>query len=143
MNEPTVLRGFHRVIKLVWHQREEPPRWRDAVIKVLHKKKDRAECGNYRGISLVAHAGKVLLKIVATRAAPTARRQTCCRKSSAGSAHTVRRRIRCSRSEGYKSWEGKRAYHCSCVSSTSRRHPTQSTAHFFGRCSLAMEYRRR
>ena len=28
---------------------------------------DRAECGNYRGISLVAHAGKVLLKIVATR----------------------------------------------------------------------------
>ena len=37
------------------------------MIKVLHKKKDRAECGNYRGISLVAHAGKVLLKIVATR----------------------------------------------------------------------------
>ncbi|CAB1116823.1 unnamed protein product [Ectocarpus sp. CCAP 1310/34] len=25
------------------------------------------ECGNYRGISLVAHAGKVLLKVVATR----------------------------------------------------------------------------
>ena len=37
------------------------------MIKVLHKKKDRFECGNYRGISLVAHAGKVLLKIVATR----------------------------------------------------------------------------
>ena len=27
--------------------------------------KDLTECGNYRGISLVAHAGKVLLKIVA------------------------------------------------------------------------------
>ena len=37
------------------------------MIKVLHKKKGRTECGNYRGISLVAHAGKVLLKIVATR----------------------------------------------------------------------------
>ena len=37
------------------------------MIKVLHKKKDRTECGNYRDISLVAHAGKVLLKIVATR----------------------------------------------------------------------------
>ena len=36
------------------------------MIKVLHKKKDRFECGNYRGIFLVAHAGKVLLKIVAT-----------------------------------------------------------------------------
>ena len=36
------------------------------MIKVLHKK-DRTECGNYRGSSLVTHAGKVLLKIVATR----------------------------------------------------------------------------
>ena len=32
---------------------------------VLHNKKDRTECGNYRGISLVAHAGKILLKIIA------------------------------------------------------------------------------
>ena len=62
-----VLRVFHGVIKRVWHQREVPQRWRDAVIKGLHKKKDRTECGNYRGVSLVAHAGKVLLKIVATR----------------------------------------------------------------------------
>ena len=55
------------MIKLVWHQREVPQRWRDSVTRVLHKKKDRAECGNYRGISLVAQVGKVLLKIVATR----------------------------------------------------------------------------
>ena len=34
---------------------------------VLHKKKDRTECGNYRVISLVAHAGKILLKIIAYR----------------------------------------------------------------------------
>ena len=34
---------------------------------VLHKKKDRTECGNYRSISLVAHAGKILLKIIARR----------------------------------------------------------------------------
>ena len=34
---------------------------------VLHKKKDWIECGNYRDISLVAHAGKILLKIIARR----------------------------------------------------------------------------
>ena len=34
---------------------------------VLHKKKDRAKCCNYRGISLVSHAGKMLLKIIARR----------------------------------------------------------------------------
>ena len=55
------------MINLVWHQREVPQRWRGAVIKVLHMKKDRTEGGSYRGISLVAHAGKVLLKIVAMR----------------------------------------------------------------------------
>ena len=43
-----------------------PQRWRDAVLKVLDKK-NRTDHGNYRGISLVAHAGKVLLKIVALR----------------------------------------------------------------------------
>ena len=42
-----------------------PQQWKDAIIKVLHKKKDRTECGNYRGISLLAHAGKILLKIIA------------------------------------------------------------------------------
>ena len=62
----TVLREFHRVMKLVCHQRKIPQRGRDAVIKILHKK-DTTECGNYRGISLVEHGGKVLLKIVATR----------------------------------------------------------------------------
>ena len=41
--------------------------WKYATIKVLHKKMDRTECSNYRGLSLVAHAGKVLLKIVANR----------------------------------------------------------------------------
>ena len=44
-----------------------PQEWKDATIKVLHKKKDWTECGNYRGLSLVAHAGNILLKIVANR----------------------------------------------------------------------------
>ena len=43
-----------------------PQQWKDAIM-VLHKKKDRTECGNYRGISLVAHTGKILLKIIARR----------------------------------------------------------------------------
>ena len=41
--------------------------WKDAIIMVLHKKTDRTECGNYRGISLIAHAGKILLTIIARR----------------------------------------------------------------------------
>ena len=41
--------------------------WKDAIIMVPHKKKERTECGNDKGISLVAHAGKILLKIIARR----------------------------------------------------------------------------
>ena len=37
------------------------------MIKVLPRKKENTDCGNYRGISLIAHTGIALLKIVATR----------------------------------------------------------------------------
>ena len=42
-----------------------PQQWKDAIVMVLHETKDRTECSNYRGISLVVHAGKILLKIIA------------------------------------------------------------------------------
>ena len=44
-----------------------PQQWKGAITMVLHKKKDRTECGNYRDISLIAHVGKILLKIIARR----------------------------------------------------------------------------
>ena len=62
-----ILLAFHDVIVAVWMTGEVPQEWKDATIKVLHKKMDRTECSNYRGLSLVVHAGKVLLKIVANR----------------------------------------------------------------------------
>ena len=46
---------------------EVPQQWKDTTIKVLHAKKERSDCNNYREISLFAHSGKVLLKIVASR----------------------------------------------------------------------------
>ena len=63
----TILRELHRLTILIWRQGKVPQQWKDAVIPVLNKKGDKAECGNYRGISLVSHAGTVLLKVVADR----------------------------------------------------------------------------
>ena len=65
--EPVVLKHFHAILVRVWRGEEIPQEWKDATIKVLHKKSDRSDCNNFRGISLVSHAGKVLLKIVANR----------------------------------------------------------------------------
>ena len=65
--EPIVLERFHAILVEVWTGGEVPQQWKDATIKVLYKKSDRSNCNNYRGISLLSHAGKVLLKIVANR----------------------------------------------------------------------------
>ena len=62
-----ILRELHRLTILIWRQGKVPQQRKDAVITVLLKKGDKTECGNYRGISLVSHAGKVLLKVVARR----------------------------------------------------------------------------
>ena len=43
------------------------PQWKYAIIMILHKNKNWTECGNYRGISLVANTGKIMLKIIARR----------------------------------------------------------------------------
>ena len=55
------------IVVRIWERSEVPQEWKDAIIMVLHKKKYRTLCGSYRGISLVAHAGKILLKIIARR----------------------------------------------------------------------------
>ena len=55
------------IIVHIWRGGEVPQQWKYTIIVVLHKKKDRKECGSYRNIALVAHAGKILLKIIARR----------------------------------------------------------------------------
>ena len=47
--------AFHGIILRIWQERTVPQPWKDAVIQVLYNKQ----------VSLVAHAGKVLLTIVA------------------------------------------------------------------------------
>jgi hypothetical protein len=65
--EPTIMKKFVGIVKCVWRREEAPQSWKDAIIFILFKKLDKTLCGNYRGISLVAHAGKVLLKLVEMR----------------------------------------------------------------------------
>ena len=65
--ESIVLERFHAILVEVWTGGEVPQQWKDATIKVLYKKSDRSNCNDYRGISLLSHEGKVLLKIVANR----------------------------------------------------------------------------
>ena len=46
---------------------EVPQKWKDATIKVLHKKKGLTACVNYRSLSFMEYTGQVPLGIVANR----------------------------------------------------------------------------
>ena len=64
----TILLELHRLNTLVWREVKVPSQqWKDVVITVPHKKCDKTEYGNYRSISLVSHAGKVLFKVIDRR----------------------------------------------------------------------------
>ena len=67
LDHPELIRCFHNLLVDVWRTGDVPQQWKDATMKVLHKKKDHSDCNNYRGISFVAHSGKALLKMVAYR----------------------------------------------------------------------------
>ncbi|PFX30003.1 Transposon TX1 uncharacterized 149 kDa protein [Stylophora pistillata] len=51
----------------IWEEEEMPQDWNESYIVKLPKKGDRRECKNYRGISLMSTAGKVLNRIILLR----------------------------------------------------------------------------
>ena len=51
--DPALRRRLLDIVVRIWRGGEVPQQWKDAIIMVLHKKRDRTECGNYRVISLV------------------------------------------------------------------------------------------
>ena len=48
--DPALRRRLLDIVVRIWRGGEVPQQWKDAIIMVLHKKKGRTECGNYRGI---------------------------------------------------------------------------------------------
>ena len=64
---------LHQLIIKIWINEDTPSDFRDATIVTIYKKKgDRSDCGNYRGISLLATAGKILAHIMNSRLKPLA-----------------------------------------------------------------------
>ena len=65
---PTLLGKLTDLFSLCWSHEQIPDAWKHATIVTIYKKKgDRADCGNSRGISLLAVAGKILARIMLKR----------------------------------------------------------------------------
>ena len=51
----------------MWQSGGVRQEWNYATTIVVHKKNNQTECDTYQGITLTAHAGKVLLTVIANR----------------------------------------------------------------------------
>jgi hypothetical protein len=49
-----LLSAIHRLINSVWNKEELPDKWKESIIVPVHKKGDKTDCNNYRGISLLS-----------------------------------------------------------------------------------------
>ena len=56
-----------RVFQVAWDSGEVPKDWRTGVVVPVFKKGDKAECTNYRGITLLSLPGKIYAKMLESR----------------------------------------------------------------------------
>jgi hypothetical protein len=60
----------HKLINSVWNKEELPDQWKESIIVPSHKKGDKTDCNNYRGISLLSTLYKILSNILLSRLVP-------------------------------------------------------------------------
>ncbi len=58
---------LHEIITDIWDQEQIPSEWKKGLIVKMPKKGDLTECGNWRGITLLPIASKVLGRILINR----------------------------------------------------------------------------
>jgi hypothetical protein len=59
-----LLSEIHKLINSVWNKKELPDQWKESIIAPIHKKGDKTDCNNYRGISLLSTSYKILSNIL-------------------------------------------------------------------------------
>jgi exonuclease III len=62
--------GIHSICQRAWKEEKFPEVWTKSIIVTIPKKGDLQLCENYRTISLISHASKILLEIVRRRLKP-------------------------------------------------------------------------
>jgi hypothetical protein len=65
-----LLSAIHNLINSVWNKEELPDQWKESIIVPIHKKGDKTDCNNYRGISLLSTSYKIMSNILLSRLSP-------------------------------------------------------------------------
>ncbi|PNF26628.1 hypothetical protein B7P43_G09369 [Cryptotermes secundus] len=61
---------IHKLITSIWHKEKLPDQWKESIIIPVHKKGDKTDCSNYRGISLLSTSYKIVSNILLSRLSP-------------------------------------------------------------------------
>jgi hypothetical protein len=61
---------LNKFISSIWNKEELPQQWKESIIVPIHKKDDKTDSNNYRGISLLSTAYKMLSNILLARLTP-------------------------------------------------------------------------
>ena len=61
---------IHKLIISIWKKEKLPEEWKESIIVPIHKKGDKTDCNNYRGISLLSTTYKILSNILLSRLIP-------------------------------------------------------------------------
>ena len=69
----TLCLEIHKLINSIWEREKLPEEWKESIIVPIHKKGDKADCNNYRGISLLPTTYKILSNILLSRLIPYAK----------------------------------------------------------------------
>ena len=67
LRDSNILNKIHRILTEIWIKEEIPQDWKCALIHPLHKKGDKTNPDNYRGISLLPVTYKILSKALLNR----------------------------------------------------------------------------
>jgi hypothetical protein len=59
----TLCSAIHRLICSIWNKEELPQQWGESIIVPIYEKVGKTDCNNYRGISLLSTAYKILSNI--------------------------------------------------------------------------------
>ena len=69
----TICLEIHKLITSIWKKEKWPEEWKESFIVPIHKKGDKTDCNNYRGISLLPTTYKILSNILLSWLIPYAK----------------------------------------------------------------------